>query len=330
MADLSDVTAYIAQAVAAAVYPNGTSQPSIAPVPAGYSNPADVRIYEGWPLSEQLDLDLAGQMKQAASPAPVARPNGPCPNVSIYPLAGTSATAYQLLDKTYVLQQPVFGLSVTATSDEVTITGTPNAGEFVTLVADRANIFSEGGNSAAAVLAALLSDAQAVYPDAEVNGDTLTLPVDYALTVQQGGTGLLGKVTHRQTHMVMVSVWAQDQNTRSVLAKGIDNALKQKIVVTLPDQSDLKLVYSHTNVSDEGQNATVYRRDLMYACDYATVETFEGVTITSVTNEFTVLGEGGSQEINVISSRNTALAPPSSGASLDFSKSSNSQYVPLI
>lgn len=328
MADLSDVTAYIAQAVAAAVYPNGTSQASIAPVPSGFTNPANVRIYEGWPLSEQLDLDLAGQMKETSDAAPAPRPNGPCPNVSIYPRTGTPAAPYQILDQTYVLEQPNFGLSVSVDGDQITITGTPNPGEFVTLVADRRNVFSEGGASAAAVLAALLADAQAVYPDAEVSGNTLTLPYDFSLTVQQGGVGLLAKVIHRQCHIVMVTVWAQDHNTRSVLAKAIDTALKAKIVVTLPDQSDLKIVYSGTFVTDEGQNATVYRRDLYYLCDYATLETFAGVTITSVTGQITVQGVPPQEAIVIAST--TAPPPSSSSPSLDFSDSDNSQYVPLI
>ena len=58
MADLSDVTAYITTLVAAAVYPNGPTSPSIAPIPTNtgrqvFTAPMDVRIYEGWPVSDQ-------------------------------------------------------------------------------------------------------------------------------------------------------------------------------------------------------------------------------------------------------------------------------------
>jgi hypothetical protein len=53
LADLSDVTAYLYQQAIAAVYPSGTSQPSVAAM--------DVRLFEGWPIPDQLDRDLAGE-----------------------------------------------------------------------------------------------------------------------------------------------------------------------------------------------------------------------------------------------------------------------------
>jgi hypothetical protein len=282
MADLSDVTAYIASAVAAVVYPNGTASPSIAPVPVGYTNPADVRIFEGWPVPEQLDLDLAGQVMSGSPPVPTGRANGPVPNVSIYPLPGATAIPYQILDKTYVVTPVTLGLTVVVEGNAVTITGTPNAGEFVTIVADREYIFSCGGASASAVLAALLTAAQADYPTASLAGSTLTIPAEYSLVARQGGQATLGKVTHRQRQGVMVTVWAPDHNTRSVLAKAIDGALKQNLVVTLPDGTDALITYQSTTVTDESQNVTVYRRDLNFQVEYATLETFTGTTITAV------------------------------------------------
>jgi hypothetical protein len=291
VADISDVTAYLYQAVINIVYPNGTSSPSIAPVPVGFSNPADVLIVEGWPIPEQLDLDLAGEVEAGNPPKPVPRTNGPRANVSIFPTGASASSTYQILDKTYVLQEPTFGLTVEVSGNSITITGTPNAGEFVTIIADREYIFSEGGSTAAAVLSALLTAAQVDYPNASLSGSTLTVPYNFQLDVRQGGVGLLGKVTHRQCQLVMVTVWAPDHNTRSVLAKAIDAALKSQIVVTMPDSSDAKIVYARTNVSDETQNVTAYRRDLIYEVDYATLETFPGTTITSVQTKITASGD---------------------------------------
>jgi hypothetical protein len=282
VADLSDVTAYLAAQVAAAVYPNGTSSASIAPVPVGFANPADVRIYEGWPLPDQLDLDLAGNILSGNPPKPSPRANGPCSNVSIYPLPGATSTPFQILDKTYVVGAPSFGLAVAVDGNTLTLTGTPSTGEFITIVADRQYVFSATGASAAAILTALSTQAESDYDGVEVTSSTLTIPVDYAIELRQGGVGTLGKVTHRQTQAFMVSVWAPDHNSRSVIAKAIDAALKQSIVVTLPDSSDAKIVYNRTNQTDEGQNVTAYRRDLVYEVEYATLQTFPGTTVTSV------------------------------------------------
>ena len=79
----------------------------------------------------------------------------------------------------------------------------------------------------------------------------------------------------------MVTVWAPDHASRSVISSAVDIALKHNIVVTLPDGSDARIVYNRTSVDDKQQNATIYRRDLVYEVDYATVEDIPGVTITS-------------------------------------------------
>ena len=283
MADLSDVTSFLATTVAAVVYPNGNTSPSIAPAPVGFTNPMDVRIFEGWPNSDQLDLDLGGKVLSTGTPpVEIPRPNGPCANVSIFPMAGTGSTMYQVLDKTYIIDPVVLGLTVSVSGGAVTITGTPNVGEFVTIISDRSYVFSATGSSASVVLSALLTQAQVDYPGATLVGDVLTIPFSFAFVVRQGGIGTLGKVTHRQCHPVMVTVWAPDHNTRSVLSSAIDNVLKQHIVVTLPDGTDAKIVYSRTNVTDDHQTVSAYRRDLIYEVEYATLETFSGVTITNV------------------------------------------------
>jgi hypothetical protein len=293
VADLSDVTAYLANAVASAVYPNGTSQPSVAPTPPStakqtFTNPADVRIYEGWPLPDQLDLDLGGNVLSGNPPVPTPRTNGPLANVSIYPLPGASGSApYQILDKTYVIAAPTFGLSVSLSGTTITLTGTPNTGEFLTIVADREYVYSTGGVSAAAVLSALATAAEANYTGVVVTSDTLTIPAGISFEVRQGGTGLLGKVVHRERQAIMVTVWAPDHTTRSTLAKAIDVVLKESITVTMPDGSDAKIVYSRTNQTDEGQNVTAYRRDLIYDVEYATLQTYPGVSITSVQSTLT-------------------------------------------
>ena len=274
MADLSDVTAYLAQQAASAVYPNGTAQPSVAAT--------DCRIFEGWPLPDQLDLDLAGRMLSGTPPTAVARPGGPLANVSVYPMPGTGIAVYQILDETYVIAPPVFGLSVSIAGNTITVSGQPNTGEYLTLVCDDAFVYSQTGATTAALLAALASAAQANYPAASSTATTLTVPAGHSMVVRQGAVATLGKVTHRQRHSVMVSVWAPAQAVRSALAKAIDNVIKQNIKVAMPDTSQAVIIYSRTNVSDEQQSATIYRRDLIYAVEYATVEQFPGYVITTV------------------------------------------------
>ena len=140
MADLSDVTSYIYNQCIAAVYPNGTGAPSVAPIFVGYTKPMDIRVFEGWPISDQLDRDLGGTMLQGSpgvGSTPVPRPNGPVANVSIFPLAGTGTATYQVLDKTHVITPATFGLTVTSVDDTIVISGNPNTGEFVSIIVNR-------------------------------------------------------------------------------------------------------------------------------------------------------------------------------------------------
>jgi hypothetical protein len=274
LADLSDVTAYLYGVSSNAVYPDGIGQPSAAAM--------DCRIFEGWPIPEQLDQDLAGTMLAGSPPREVPRPGGPVASISVYPMPGTGVAVPQILDETYVIVRPVFGLTLSASGNTVTLAGQPAAGEYITLVCDDLHVYSQTGSTAAALLSALATAAQADYPATAATPTTLTVPVGRKLIVRQGAAGMLGKVTHRQRHSIMVTVWAPTHAVRAALASAIDVAIKKNIRITLPDTSQALVIYSRTNTSDEQQSSTIYRRDLIYDVEYATLETFPGSVITTV------------------------------------------------
>jgi hypothetical protein len=312
MADLSDVTAFIAARVAAAVYPESHGNansvsllpimmcfggmggvvpaPSIAPPAFGQTAPQDVLIYEGWPIGSQLDLDVSGTMLPPGNPqgAPVPRPNGTRANVSIFPYGDASKAPFQILNQTYVIAEPVLGLAVAIDDEQVTLTGTPNPGEIVTIIVDNQFVYSSNAPTLAEMLSQLLAAIQVNYPQASLDGNELTIPFQVNIVVRQGGVGTLGRVLHRVCQSIMISVWAADHNTRSVLAEAIDIELQKKIIVTLPDTSQAKIVYEFTRQIDELQNVTIYRRDLVFDVEYATIETFQGTSITSVTTNTTI------------------------------------------
>lgn len=283
MADLSDVTAYLYQQAILAVYPNGASAPSVANM--------DCIVGEGWPLGEDIDLDVNGKMKNAAGVA-VDRPGGPRATVSIFPMQGTGKTVYQILDETYTISPPVINLSFNITGSPVTVSGggttinvsgQPAVGEYLTVVADEAHVYSATGPTTAALLSALAAQASANYPGTSSTATTLTVPVNAYLTVRQGGQAIQGKVTHRQCNQVMVTVWAPNRVARNQFSAAIDNLIKQNIRVTMPDTSQAMVIYSRTNTIDEQQAESIYRRDLIYDVEYATVFQFPAYVITSTT-----------------------------------------------
>jgi hypothetical protein len=322
LADLSDVTAYLANAAYNAVYPKGTLQPSVAAM--------DVRVFEGWPTGDQLDLDLTGEKLQGSPPLPVARSGGPLANVSVYPMPGTGVSVYQIQDATYTIVPVSYGMGVSVNGNTLTVTGQPNTGEYLSLICDGAFIYSRTGATRAALLASLATDAQVNYPSAASTATSLTVPANISMVVRQGGVATLGKVVHRQKQAIMVTVWAPTTAARATLASAIDVALKQTNKITMPDTSQALLVYSRTNVTDDLQSATIYRRDLIYDAEYATLQTFPGYVVTSVTT--TIANPTNTAIATAIGAGITSVNPPIAGSapSLKFNDPVDSQYLPLV
>jgi len=295
VADLSDITAYLASTAAAAVYPNGTSQPSVAGI--------DVIVFEGWPLSETLDLDLTGQ-QLGSNGTVVKRPGGVRANVSIFPMQGTNTPIYQILDETYIVTPAVYGLAATVAEIyggpkrwQITLTGAPNPTEFLTIELDNYYIASAGGADIAAILGALAAQINAfpslIAPNttgyaATVSGNVLTIAgqgiglAGYCIA-RLGAQAMLGKVIKRQRQSIMISVWAPDHDSRTKITAAIDILIKKNITVTMPDTSMALFCYNRTNLTDEHEPVACYRRDLIILADYATLDLFPGTVITSLT-----------------------------------------------
>lgn len=278
MADLSEIMTRLAVIASDAVYPDGTGSPSVAGI--------DVRVFEGWPNPDQLDRDMAGQMFSGTPARVVDRPDGVVANVSVYPMPGTGIVVHQLMNHTKVITPPTYGLSVSinAAGDKITVSGQPSTGEYLTLLCDDSVILSQTGATTADLLANLAEEAEIAYPSGViVTSTTLEIAVTRGIVVRQGGIGILGRATHRQRHPVMISVWAPTHTSRATLSAAIDNALKQNIILTMADTSQALLVYNRTHLHDEKQASTIYRRDLIFDVEYATVEQFNGYVVTSAT-----------------------------------------------
>ena len=125
----------------------------------------------------------------------------------------------------------------------VTVTGTPNAGEYLTAIINRNAVLSSGQSTLPAVLSDLVSQAaHAGYTVTTDGVSTLTFPpLTYQLDVRRGGMGTLGKVTHRQRQAVMIATWAPNHVSRTAIAAAIDVLVKQNIIVPMPDTSQCKL-----------------------------------------------------------------------------------------
>lgn len=253
MADLSDVETAFLAIIQGAVYPNGTSSPSIVN--------ADVRIYRGWPIASQLDADLAA---------------GKC-HVSVYsqPNVERNTTRYPRDDQ--VVTAPVHTLTVAVNGNQVTIGGTVATPQNVIVLCGSRFAFTyavkvtDTLNSIASALAALIA---VTFPGSSAAGAVITVAGQPGiLKARVAGAGAIWTEQRRQERGIQVTCWCQTPALRDALAPAIDLAFAQLDRITLPDQSSCRIKYERTGESDEAQKVQIFRRDLFYTVEYPTVTT---------------------------------------------------------
>lgn len=263
MADLSDCMAKFAELATTACYPNGTSSPSV--------TTRRIYVMQGWPKPQDMD--------KAMSQDDVL--------VNVFAIQGSTGTVPQVFSKPQIIVPALSGLSATiddATGTIVTLSGTPQVGEYVTAIIDRRTysyVYATGNVVAdfATGLAALIS---ADYPLARSDGASFTVPGSHSILIRIAAPTTLGRTIHRQTQQIRVVVWANNPTDRNTVSAAIDVFLKQNLKISFADTSEAIVNYQGTYLDDNLQNSGEWRRDLIFTVTYATVEQFPGYKVTSV------------------------------------------------
>lgn len=247
MADQSDVETAIAGVVGGALYPNGVQQPCAA---AGQV----VRIYRGFPVPAALDADLAA---------------GWC-NVSVVAVPGQEANTTRWLQTS--LCQPILApqLTVQVTGQTVTFGGIAAPGQVAAVIADQATAAhrTQAGDSPASVAAAL---AAGLAPRAaSASGAVLTVPSAIRLVARVEADQPVLRLTRQQSQRFAVTCWCPDPRSRDLVASAIDAALSAITFIGLADGTSGRLRALASEATDRWETATLYRRELIYAVDYAT------------------------------------------------------------
>jgi hypothetical protein len=274
VADISDVETALLTMAGAAVYPNGYASPSI----TGNA----ISIFRGWPNPTDLDAAVkagTGMVSVFTKPA------------------GSSSGVFQILNEDYLVVPPVHGMTISSISNgAVTVMGAPTSGEYLTIIVEGRNAYSRFGSDLPTILSAIAADASAAYPGISVfalggtslpmwsssSGGGIQFPTD-RLQAHIGSPAVKGRVTHRQKVSVVVTAWEPDPNNRDLIAKTVDAAIKAVNRLTFPDTSQGLLRGEGFIQVDAEQPAGVYRRDLLYSCEYATLQTYTAYEITSFT-----------------------------------------------
>lgn len=264
MADITDVMNVLVGVVAQTVYPNGTSQPSIAGI--------DIICYAGWPTASRLDQDLQREKV----------------HITVFP-TGTekNTTRYQPIPKVMSIVAP--SLTLAASANTVTVGGAiPSpftAHNMAVLIARKAFIYpvqsTDTPTSIATGLAALIA---ATYPGTTSSGAVVTLPS--GVTVQEvrvGTTGITAAEWERQQQPMQITVWSYDPMVRNAIGAAIKQAFAPIAFLTMPDGFGARVRYVNSHLSDEYEKAKLYRRDLFYQVEYATTIEQETAAVVAVT-----------------------------------------------
>jgi hypothetical protein len=274
MADFKDAGDALVTLLAGIAYPSGTSQPSITGVP--------VSVFQGWPNPQQLDADMAAGKAQ----------------ISVWPTPNEIVAAGVLsLD----WQEPLTitpGLSVVVSGQTVTLSGAASTPQNVALIVDNVpySYAVQAGDTISSIAASLASLA-----GASSVGAVITLPgTARHIAARSGTTGTITRETRRAERLFQIIIWANAPDKRDPLASAIDAALSTTFRLTLPDGSYGQLRYRSSVQNDSYQKQAVYRRDLMYAVEYATTQSVTATQITSEQTNFSAQIDGATAPISTI------------------------------
>jgi len=236
----------LASLAANALYPDGAAAPSV--------TGAVYRVYRGYPASPVLDADLASGIVHVS----VAPAGGDVRNVTRYP-------------RVWQEVEPVTQiLSVSVSGTAATFTGSCAVGQLAGVMADDAT-FSyavQATDRPATVASNLAAQIRAAGWIVNYAGTTLSVPTAEKFTARVvSGAGALLEV-RRQIEDFRISMWCPAPGARDAVAPIIDLALAGVNFMPLPDGSFARVRFAGVTTSDGGADASLYRRDLIYAVEY--------------------------------------------------------------
>lgn len=249
MADLSDVEQALVCCVSMALYPDGVDAESTAG--------SVCRVFRGWPVSAQLAADLS----QGTA------------NVSVFSLPGGRTTTRWSVEDSVLPAAPALQVAVAGSS--ATFSGVVSAGQTAgLLISGRSYVYrTREGDTLGVVLAALRDLIQGDHA-VVILGGTLMLPGLSHVVARTGSDSSVRSELRRQEKRVRISVWSGSPEQRDAVSAAVDGALAGIDFLPLADGTVARMRSDGGTVLDNQEEAAgLYRRDLVFAVEYATTVT---------------------------------------------------------
>ena len=255
MADISDVELALVGAVSSALYPQGTTAPSV-PGP-------DCRIYRGWPNSAALDSDLStGRI-----------------NVTVFPSGEPGRTTTRYADQWGgTTTRPT--LTATVEGNLVAFAGIAAFGQLAGVSVDgRTFAYRVQPHDTRELVAANLASLIRASFMVSLSRATLTIAGAGKLSARVVADAEAQLELRRQEQNFRVSCWCPTPMSRDATASAIDSSFSSIFFLPLTDGTNGRLTYINTGEFDQSQNARLFRRDLIYRVEYPTVTTLSCPTM---------------------------------------------------
>lgn len=256
MADLADVSDTLAALIAGSLYPNGTSQPSVTGV--------EYAVYPGWPAPNCLtDAIKAGKV-----------------HISVFPLDNErNTTRYN--EEGPELRRNDKTITATVDGNVITLDGTVTTPQTVAALVNNQTVAYAVQNGQtleqiAAGLATLITNA--VIPASSV-GRVITVPNATRVGAGVGVRGEKARYLRHQDRQFMVTIWAPNHALRVATAKVVDPMLERLDWIMLPDLTHGRNIHVAMRDSDEAQEVSIFRRDIIRSIDYPTIDIEPGVEV---------------------------------------------------
>lgn len=259
MADVADVLDSLTALVAGAVYPSGTSAPSVTGAP--------VVVYPGWPISNKINADIeAGKS-----------------HVSIWATEHERNVTRHFED--WIEPVPTIPtLTATVANQTVTLGGTVTVGETVTVAVNNQHYSYTvvPGNTLASIASSLRNLINVSLP-ATVAGPVISIPTAYRLTARVSLLGTVLREISRYERLCQVITWSPSHAHRTALSRVLDRTMARTRFLEMPDRTLARLVHTKSQLTDHLEKQGIYRKDAFCTVDYAITEEMAAPLITATT-----------------------------------------------
>lgn len=253
MADISDIENVLVSKIAGSLFSGGYSPGTMATALTG----GQVKLYRGWPVSAELEADIAASKS----------------HVSVFPEAAMTRNTTRYQDQWVQPSTVTPTLTVTVSGNVATFAGTPAAGQMVGVLTGRAASTSaavyavQAGDTLAGIATALAG--QITGASSSGAAFTCTSVPTVRITMTQAAT----LITRQQEQGFRISIWCPSPAARDLLAGYVDASLALTHSFTLSTGEFVRLIYRATMTDDKPSQARLWVRHLRYTAEYPTTST---------------------------------------------------------